>query len=387
MPPQRVVSYYALICFVVLTVSSSLMGLTVNALSTPGAASQDDKLLGWRTIPVRRILAGELDSLVAIDRPEVTVATDAKGHIYILDRAARRVVQLDSQGTWLRTYGRRGNGPGELESPSDLAASTNGVVAVHDFGKRSFVLFDSVGRYISSIRLGDWLLPHAGWSDGAWIAALRVQSSANTAVHQLVRVDSTERNELVALKMPTFAPIRISQCDVTVGGVPPVFTPDVVFGSNQRMVVFAATADYKFTIWERNSAKVVTHAFVSFRPTDAIIVAEIGDTFRIRRATGTCRIDGREYARMRTVASRVNAIKRIAVSPRDEIWILRRTPRPPYAQIDVFDKEGTFLGMLHPAIPFPEAFVSADRYVATIESRLGESRLQIVRIERNSLAR
>ena len=49
-----------------------------------------------------------------------SVAVDDAGHIYVLDSGNHRVQVFDSDGKYSRTFGRKGQGPGELERPTTL---------------------------------------------------------------------------------------------------------------------------------------------------------------------------------------------------------------------------------------------------------------------------
>ena len=51
------------------------------------------------------------------------LAVDVKGRIYVLDSGNGRVQVFDSEGGFLRTIGRRGEGPGEFQSPSSIAVA------------------------------------------------------------------------------------------------------------------------------------------------------------------------------------------------------------------------------------------------------------------------
>ena len=46
------------------------------------------------------------------------VGGDADGNIYVLDTSAKRIVVFDSAGTFVRTMGRPGGGPGSFSTDS-----------------------------------------------------------------------------------------------------------------------------------------------------------------------------------------------------------------------------------------------------------------------------
>ncbi len=62
----------------------------------------------------------------ALDQVRTFVVDDA-GTIYVLDQQASHIKVFDASGKYLRTIGRKGQGPGELEYPMTLSLNrTNG---------------------------------------------------------------------------------------------------------------------------------------------------------------------------------------------------------------------------------------------------------------------
>ena len=77
-----------------------------------------------------------------------SLAFDAHGNLYILDVGQHHVVVLDPQGQLIRTFGSRGQGPGELRSPMNLTVLGSGEVAIFDMGHQSFQVFSPEGGHL-----------------------------------------------------------------------------------------------------------------------------------------------------------------------------------------------------------------------------------------------
>ncbi|MGB1656825.1 MAG: 6-bladed beta-propeller [Longimicrobiales bacterium] len=99
---------------------------------------------------------------------EITgLSFDAAGNLFILDRQASQVTVVDARGSFVRTVGQAGEGPGEFRMPMAFTAMPDGSLVVADLGHRSYQLFDADGsfdRMVSMgggdvIRLGD-IAPH-----------------------------------------------------------------------------------------------------------------------------------------------------------------------------------------------------------------------------------
>lgn len=81
----------------------------------------------------------------------VRVAFDARENLYVVDPGEARVIVFDRDGGYVRTIGRRGNGPGELMSPLSVVVLADGRVVVHDLGRRGLQVFAADGTYLESI--------------------------------------------------------------------------------------------------------------------------------------------------------------------------------------------------------------------------------------------
>ena len=84
-----------------------------------------------------------------------SVAFDAADNMYLLDSQNTRVVVFDSKGRYLRQFGKKGGGPGELQTPTGLVVAADGNVVVSDVSNRGFVVFRPDGEYVRNVPFGD----------------------------------------------------------------------------------------------------------------------------------------------------------------------------------------------------------------------------------------
>lgn len=82
-----------------------------------------------------------------------SVAFDGRGHLYILDRESNLVTEVDSEGEFVRTIGRPGQGPGELSNSWGFTLTAEGGVAVFDIGHQGWVVYDSQGEFVGNVRV------------------------------------------------------------------------------------------------------------------------------------------------------------------------------------------------------------------------------------------
>lgn len=77
-----------------------------------------------------------------------SVAVDGSGAIYVLDEQAADVKVFDAAGKHVRTIGRKGQGPGELEFPMTLSLNEAKRELVVQLQTRGLVVFGTDGTYL-----------------------------------------------------------------------------------------------------------------------------------------------------------------------------------------------------------------------------------------------
>lgn len=97
----------------------------------------------------------------------MALEVDALGRIYVLDGQASEIRVFDVAGTHVRTFGRPGGGPGELNQPVGLAWGRDGNLWVADLRNARYAVFDTAGHYVTSHRrtAGGVSIPWGGGID------------------------------------------------------------------------------------------------------------------------------------------------------------------------------------------------------------------------------
>jgi hypothetical protein len=83
------------------------------------------------------------------------LAFDGSDNLYILDSQNQRIVVLDARGRFVRQFGKRGGGPGELQLPLGIATLADGSIVVSDVGNRAFIVYNSQGEHVRNIPYPD----------------------------------------------------------------------------------------------------------------------------------------------------------------------------------------------------------------------------------------
>jgi streptogramin lyase len=100
----------------------------------------------------RKNVAGTMDSTDAFNGAS-DVAMSENGDIFVSDGEGQntRVVKFSKDGKFIRAWGTKGEGPGQLNGPHCIAIDTKGRVWVGDRGNKRLQIFDQDGKYLDQM--------------------------------------------------------------------------------------------------------------------------------------------------------------------------------------------------------------------------------------------
>ena len=82
------------------------------------------------------------------------VAFGPTGDIFVSDGYGNsRVVKYDKNGNWVKTWGKKGTGPGEFDLPHAVVVDAKGLLYVADMHNKRIQIFDSDGNFLREWRL------------------------------------------------------------------------------------------------------------------------------------------------------------------------------------------------------------------------------------------
>ena len=97
------------------------------------------------------------DENLAFDSP-VDMAADEAGNIFILDSGNQRIQVFGPDGKYVRTIGRRGQGPGEFASLNSIAVDRKGNFHVLDDAQKRIQVFTPQGEVLKTIPVAKFRL-------------------------------------------------------------------------------------------------------------------------------------------------------------------------------------------------------------------------------------
>ena len=87
-------------------------------------------------------------------RQVTDVAWDAAGNTFISDGYINsRVAKVDKDGNWVKSWGDKGSGPGQFNTPHSIATDAKGNVYVADRGNARIEVFDGDGKFLRQMKI------------------------------------------------------------------------------------------------------------------------------------------------------------------------------------------------------------------------------------------
>ncbi len=276
-----------------------------------------------------------------------SVTTDGAAHIAVLDAAhSNQIHVFDASGTWIRTVGRRGGGPGEMQYPQGIDADRDGGVSIMDDAKQALLTWDRVGAVLPERKL----ITARGRTWGTvrrrgdtLYTALELVGDTTVSVRRLERwtlrdtlaIDSTmtPRPKMVMFKCVGLA-------------LPPLFAGEIAWTVDGDRVISTRQSTYVVDI-SRNGRKERSVrrdvAPVAAKTTDAAKLYPEGLKVRFG-SDGECITPSAEVGEKVGVAPTLPVVRAMAVAPDGTLWVERYTFEGETPRTDVFDRDGHYLG-------------------------------------------
>jgi hypothetical protein len=171
----------------------TIFGLAIIIISCSGKKSSEpaEELLPNIKATIDLVIGAVEQPLeYQLGRPHA-VLSDVLGNIFVADRASLEIKIFDRNGTYLKSIGGRGRGPGEFQDIELLGWTQDGNLVVMDRGLLQYVVISTEGELVEAypINLADQFYPKAiKFLSGKKIVALFFRSSTSSPIPR------TERN-------------------------------------------------------------------------------------------------------------------------------------------------------------------------------------------------
>lgn len=124
----------------------------ITILLTGCKESENTNIHGYSSGSIVKDTLFVVDTLViASGKPILDISSvcfDSEGNIYFLDRIMCRIEKFDQAGNHVRSVSQRGNGPGEISSPSGFTVLNDDRLLVTDNASMRGLLFSTEGEFL-----------------------------------------------------------------------------------------------------------------------------------------------------------------------------------------------------------------------------------------------
>ena len=313
----------------------------------------------------------------------ISAAASAGDHFYLCDMGNRQIVCVDLNGKVLFSFGRTGQGPGELQFPFNLNVFGE-EIWVADMQNGRFSVFGLDGSYRNDHRWDGYQ-----WFSGGFqlTGSSRILSAARTFegfeetedispqyYARIIALDSGEADTLAS--MPGLPNQQISVSSVTgqkmifIG--PPKFAPRLHWASAGGGRFLTVTSlEYRF---EQRDLQGRVHREIIAPAPDLMVTLKDKKWFfdeegmRFGFGSGEVYTATRESLEEYPFADRRQAIEAIGIDPTGKTWVQAVTEDPGITRMDLFSSDGTYLGDLG-NIPMPISFTKEGFALLQISDR------------------
>jgi hypothetical protein len=343
-----------------------------------------DSALPWDFTEVRRI--GGADSGVAsfTRASSGVVATDGRATIAVLDWESTYRIQLfDSSGTWLRTVGAKGGGPGEIQSPSGITMDRDGRLLAFDYEKMALIHWAADGSPTPETKWSadegfPWGVPRL--TGDTLVALVQVSDS----LHRVTRLEVRAPGGMVSVDSTTGPAPKMVMLSCVGLSIAPLFTGQLSWGMGPGQLVTTPQTEYVVNVREGTRlVRSVRRAITPTPATKADAARLYPEGMKVMFGGGrSCTTPSEEVAEKLGIAPTIPVVKYVAVSPDGTLWVQRYTFDGETPSTDVFDAAGRYLGTVT-GKPVPLGFLGNDLVLFPIDNADdGTSIVGIYRITR-----
>lgn len=308
-------------------------------VSSPARGVWDDGE-AWRLEADLRIGSAEGDGPELFGRI-ASVQPDSLGRVWVLDSQAGEVRLFDGEGSWVRTVGRAGQGPGELGSPMSLFVLGDELWVV-DNGQRRYTVFDTAGAHRTSYRFPGFTYAASAQvgADGVWDMEPRQSGDPRLGRWVPEGGDLVLADSFPAGPVPEFDVVEVTRGDANEGmrmmmPIPFVHQPSRWIRAGGGWIATPGGGEYRF-VW-------LGPALDTLR-----IVERVWDPVPLpadERQAALARFPAESRS---TVEERLPAhhppFARILEGDDGTLWVFRVAGPDGRWGIDVFDSSGRYLG-------------------------------------------
>ncbi len=168
-----------------------------------------------------------------------SVQVDNEENIFVLDRKDGKIKAFDKEGKHLRTFGKKGQGPGEFQVPTRMYMTRGGKLAIFDNGNKRIAEYSLTGECLNEISTAKWDFLQVRVDSRSHIYADSLIFSEKGVSEKLLKFDS---------KLNLSASIAEVHSDIALPRLNPMADRFVYDISNEDNLIWAFTTKYEIQV-------------------------------------------------------------------------------------------------------------------------------------------
>lgn len=291
--------------------------------------------------------------------------TDDEGNFYVTDWDKREILKYDPSGKYIRTIGRKGQGPGEFQNLSVARFDREGTLYVTDLSSQRISFFDKDGTYLRQTPLPDVFEDLYIGTTGGYISSRTIPAESDGGMAFKI-IDgffndkfelATEFNVRLSAYKPPSGRDATSRAKFTAG-----ILSDIAFRPSPMHLVaadgtiyFGYPENYAVDVYspEGRKVKTITRAYEPIK-----VSVKDKDYFAVMRATPfVTRTGGRSDDEIRDILKYIEypenkpAYQGLAVMENGWLVVLVEFAAGEYSLFDIFDENGRYIGQFKADLP------------------------------------
>lgn len=305
------------------------------------------------------------------------VTTDNAGHLFAVDRAEARVLEYDAKGSHVRTFGRKGRGPGELVTPFAIGVGQDGTVIVSDGSKRALVRYSASGKILPEIGVREYglLQEIAGVTADTFALYTTVR---DTSVLIRLRGEKAERIATLAPVRPRPTPVYDKTCGMAGSESEPLLREMLRVAGRDGVIVYSIASSWGFTILERGRApRTMSRDRAPEKLTVDMARRILGDSLTMYVADRRCAVPTAAVIEQAGMGTYKPPYERFVLDGKGYVWAIRMTDRGAPRLVDVYSLASGYVGTANVGKAKPAAFMS-DGALVSLEVDADEAPIIVV---------
>ncbi len=309
-----------------------------------------------------------------------SAAWTPSGEIAVLDMKKCAILFFSTDGTFLRSLGRQGSGPGEFLLPSAMSFRDDGGLMVSDAMAQRLSIFDSTGAYAGSIE---------GFFPTPPVALAAVDSAAYVGFKP--EFEQNEQGMFMGFTLSRWEGDSIEPAVVYYSEMAPFDPADMASSFSDNMFTFAVSGSGRVYRAPMTPESYTIECYEPGGPLAMTIERAFGHVEKTEEEIA----EERAFVEARMAASGAPpgmfawepdpykfSIGSLAVDPEDNLWVTRGWSEG--AVFDVFDQAGDLLYTVeidHPDTDFWQIVPGGEGFLAFSANPSDWSRLYILELE------